>query len=117
MYGNSINYLTAGSASMNRDGRVFRAFGYAGSSLKSYGDCSMIEYLKESVSSLSLEIVEIKRKINDLSCSIVSDNDKLKISKMEDRLFELEELRSVKVCRLNGLIDRRTKSVGSGLEI
>lgn len=113
MYESSINYNFANDGIAFSNPRKLRIPSYLGKSLKSYSDCSMIECLNESISMLSLDIVDLKKKINEISHCIDGDSfySIVNLNRLEEKLFEMEELRSIKVSRLNNLINKRVETL------
>lgn len=76
---------------------------------KSYSEFSMLEYLKNSVNDLSLQVVSLKKEINNFSLHHTDLNSKVVLNRLEDRLFYLEEMRSIRLSRLNSLISQGKK--------
>lgn len=71
----------------------------------SYSRYSMIEYLTNSVNDLSLQVIDLKKKINNFCLNHNDLTSRVTLSRLEDELFQLEEMRSIRLSRLNSIID------------
>lgn len=77
------------------------------------GGVEVIAKLSEGLFNLTADIRRLKNHINELHSEEVDEKKRMEyavlINKLEDKLFELEEVKSIRVSRLNHFISMEAK--------